>query len=70
MKNESRRLSPEQSEEILKLLKARFEKNMDRHKGLKWSEIKEELESNTEKLCSVSEMERNLTMLTGGFVVY
>ncbi len=50
MKNESRRLSPEQSEGILKLLKACFEKNMDRHKGLKWSEIKEKLESHAEKL--------------------
>jgi hypothetical protein len=61
MKNERRRLSQEQSEEILQLLKARFEKNMDCHKGLRWSKIKEKLESNAEKLWSVNEMER-----TGG----
>jgi Protein of unknown function (DUF4256) len=42
-------------------LKARFEKNMDRHKGLVWAEVQAKLESSPEKLWSLSEMER-----TGG----
>ena len=54
-------LSPKQSEELLKALKARFEKNMDRHKGLEWTKVQAKLESNSEKLWSLSEMER-----TGG----
>ena len=54
-------LSPEQREELLKALKARFEKNMNRHKGLEWPRVKAKLEANTEKLWSLSEMER-----TGG----
>ncbi len=56
-----RKLSPEQREQLLETLKARFEKNMKRHKGLKWAKIKTKLESTTEKLWSLSEMER-----TGG----
>jgi hypothetical protein len=54
-------LSPEQREELLNLLKSRFEKNMNRHKGLAWSDIQTKLEANPEKLWSLSEMER-----TGG----
>jgi hypothetical protein len=54
-------LSPEQREELLELLKARFEKNMNRHKGLEWAKVKAKLEAKTEKLWSLSEMER-----TGG----
>ena len=54
-------LSPEQSEELLRALKARFEKNMNRHKGLEWAKIQAKLEGNTEKLWSLNEMER-----TGG----
>jgi hypothetical protein len=54
-------LSPEQREELLKALKARFEKNMNRHKGLEWPEVQARLEANTRKLWSLSEMER-----TGG----
>src|ERR671938_1939111 len=53
--------SPEQREELLRALKARFEKNMNRHKGLQWAKVQEKLEANTEKLCSLHEMER-----TGG----
>src|SRR5213593_3724166 len=56
-----KRLSPEQREELLKALKARFEKNMNRHKGLEWGELKAKLEANAEKLWSLNEMER-----TGG----
>src|SRR5215203_3205430 len=51
----------EQSEELLRALKARFEKNMNRHKGLEWAKVQAKLEANTEKLWSLSEMER-----TGG----
>ena len=54
-------LSPEQREELLKVLKARFEKNMDRHQGLEWSQVHAKLEAHAEKLWSLSEMER-----TGG----
>ena len=54
-------LSPEQREELLRALKARFEKNMDRHECLEWADVKAKLEANTEKLWSLSEMER-----TGG----
>ena len=61
MKNEKRELSPEQREELHRLLKARFEKNMNRHIGFEWSRVQAKLEDNTEKLWSLSEMER-----TGG----
>src|ERR1035437_7336828 len=54
-------LSPEQHEELLRTLKARFEKNMNRHKGLEWAKVLAKLESNTEKPWSLNEMER-----TGG----
>src|SRR6266576_6766112 len=54
-------LSPEQREELLRALKARFEENMDRHKGLQWAKVQAKLEANTKKLWSLSEMER-----TGG----
>ena len=54
-------LSPEQREELLRALQARFEKNMNRHEGLEWAKVKAKLEANTEKLWSLSEMER-----TGG----
>jgi hypothetical protein len=57
MENEKRKLSSEQHEEILGKLKARFEKNMNRHKGLEWAEVQAKLETNTEKLWSLNEME-------------
>jgi hypothetical protein len=50
-------LSLEQSEELLIALKARFEKNMHRHKGLEWSKVQEKLDANPEKLWSLGEME-------------
>src|SRR5436309_8115779 len=56
-----KQLSPGQREELLRALKARFEKNMNRHKGLEWAKVKAKLEANTEKLWSLNEMER-----TGG----
>jgi hypothetical protein len=54
-------LSKKQREELLSALKMRFEKNMNRHKGLAWAEVRARLEAKTEKLRSLSEMER-----TGG----
>jgi hypothetical protein len=54
-------LSPAQREELLRALKARFEKNMNRHQGLEWAKVQARLEANAEKLWSLSEMER-----TGG----
>jgi hypothetical protein len=60
-KNNKRELSPEQREELLAELKARFEKNMNRHKGLDWAKVQAKLEADTKKLRSLSEMER-----TGG----
>ena len=43
-------LSPEQREELLKALKARFEKNVNRHKGLEWAKVQAKLEARAEKL--------------------
>lgn len=57
----NKELSPEQHEELLKVLKTRFDKNMDRHQGLEWADVQAKLESQTEKLWSLHEMER-----TGG----
>jgi hypothetical protein len=54
-------LSPKQREELLRALKARFEKNMNRHQGLEWAKVQAKLEANTETLWSLHEMER-----TGG----
>src|ERR1041385_6392689 len=56
-----KRLSPKEREELLAILKARFEKNMNRHKGLQWTKVQAKLEANPEKLRSLNEMER-----TGG----
>jgi Protein of unknown function (DUF4256) len=50
-------LSSKQREELLRALKARFEKNMNRHKGLEWSKVHAKLEANPEKLWSLNEME-------------
>ena len=50
-------LSPEQGEELLKTLQVRFEKNMNRHKGLEWPKIQAKLEAHPEKLSSLNAME-------------
>jgi hypothetical protein len=60
-KKNKKELSPKQREELLKTLKDRFEKNMNRHKGLEWTKVQAKLEANAEKLWSLNEMER-----TGG----
>src|SRR5437762_9870605 len=56
-----KKLSSARSEELIKILKARFEKNMNCHKGLEWAKVKTRLESNNQKLWSLNEMEE-----TGG----
>ena len=61
LKSGKKELSPEQSEQLLGALKARFEKSMNRHKGLEWAQVQAKLQANAEKLWSLSEMER-----TGG----
>ena len=71
-------LSPEQQEELLSVLKARFEKNNNRHKGLAWAAIQAKLETNKEKLWSLHEMERTggepdvvgYNENTGGYLFY
>ncbi|PHC54302.1 DUF4256 domain-containing protein [Bacillus toyonensis] len=54
-------LPVEQREELFKVLKARFEKNMNRHEGLEWAKVEAKLDVNVEKLWSLNEME-----VTGG----
>lgn len=56
-----KKLSPEQQESLLKILKARFEKNMARHKGLKWADVQARLEAKPDRLWSLDMMEE-----TGG----
>ena len=58
MRNTKKALSPGQGKELLEALKARFEKNMNRHQGLEWLKIQAKLEANAEKLWSLKEMER------------
>src|SRR5216110_941088 len=55
------KFSPKQRADLLRALKTRFEKNINRHKGIAWAEVQAKLEANTEKLWSLNEMER-----TGG----
>ncbi|SHF72866.1 DUF4256 domain-containing protein [Ornithinibacillus halophilus] len=57
----NKELSQEQQEELLQILKERFEKNMHRHESLVWAKVQEKLEANPEKLWSLNQMEE-----TGG----
>ena len=61
MKRNKKELSQKQREELLTALKGRFEKNLNRHKGLEWAKVQARLEANAAKLWSLSEMEK-----TGG----
>ena len=61
METINKELTNKQLKELLAILENRFEKNMNRHKGLDWSKIQERLENNSEKLWSLNEMEK-----TGG----
>ena len=54
-----RKLSSQQQQELLTVLKARFEKNMSRHKGVEWGKVQARLEANSEKVWSVNEMEKS-----------
>src|SRR5262245_22915976 len=56
-----KKLSADQSKELLKVLKTRFEKNMQRHKGIDWNKVEAKLQASSDKLWSLDEME-----LTGG----
>lgn len=56
-----RKLSPDQQEELLKILKTRFEKNTVRHSGVEWNKVQEKLLKNPEKIWSLFQMEQ-----TGG----
>ena len=58
MTERKKELSLEQQEELLGTLKARFSKNMKRHKGIEWDQVQAKLEANAEKLWSLNEMER------------
>jgi Protein of unknown function (DUF4256) len=59
--SKTKNLTAAQREELLRLLKSRFEKNLNRHKGLLWDKVQARLEAKADKLWSLSEMER-----TGG----
>jgi hypothetical protein len=61
MKTAKKELAPKEREELLKALKARFEKNMRRHEGLEWAKVQARVEGSPDKLWSLSEMEK-----TGG----
>ncbi|KGX86633.1 DUF4256 domain-containing protein [Pontibacillus litoralis] len=60
-KSIKKELSSEQREELLKVLEARFEKNMHRHQGVEWTNVQAKLDANSDKLWSLNEME-----ITGG----
>jgi hypothetical protein len=59
--SDKKNLSPKQYEQLCEALKVRFEKNLNRHRGLEWARVQAKLEANAEKLWSLNEMER-----TGG----
>jgi hypothetical protein len=61
LKSSKKMLSQEQREQLFRVLKARFEKNMDRHQSLEWAKVQAKLDANPEKLWSLREMEQ-----TGG----
>ena len=61
MNNTKKKLPAEQRSALLGTLKARFDKNMNRHKGIEWAKVLAKLEANADKLWSLSEMEE-----TGG----
>ena len=61
IKSNKKQLSSQQQLELLRTLKARFEKNMNRHKGIEWNQVQAKLEANPQKLWSLNEMEN-----TGG----
>ena len=77
-KGNKKQLTPEQSKELIRTLEARFEQNMNRHKGLEWAKFRAKMEVNTEKLWTLNEMERTggepdvvgLDKKTGEYIFY
>ena len=71
-------LTPEQGQELIRILKARFEKNMNRHKGLEWAKVQSKLEAEPGKLWSLIEMESTggepdvvgMDIQTGEYIFY
>jgi hypothetical protein len=61
IKSNNKKLSAQEREELILALRARFEKNMSRHKGIKWADVEAKLESHPAKMWSLNEME-----MTGG----
>lgn len=61
MKATKKKLSTRERDELILVLRARFEKNMNRHKGIAWADVQKKLEANADKLGSLNEME-----ITGG----
>ncbi|HET9746000.1 MAG TPA: DUF4256 domain-containing protein [Chitinophagaceae bacterium] len=57
IKTNKKKLSTEQTKELLGILRSRFEKNMNRHKGLEWAKVEAKLQTNPEKLWSLDDME-------------
>src|ERR1700743_3007293 len=57
MNSMKKELSSQQREELIGILKTRFEKNRNRHEGIEWAKVQAKLEANTEKLWSLNEME-------------
>jgi hypothetical protein len=78
MSNSGKKLSAGQQEEIIKVLKTRFEKNMGRHKGIDWPKVQGKLEASPAKLWSLNEMEKTggepdvvaHDKKTGGYIFY
>jgi hypothetical protein len=61
MSSNKNKLSSPQQDELLSILKTRYEKNSQRHKGIKWADVETKLKANNDKLWSLNEME-----ITGG----
>ena len=57
IKSTKKKLSPQQQDELIKILKTRFEKNTNRHKGVEWKKVEEKLMADPGKLWSLNEME-------------
>jgi hypothetical protein len=71
-------LSQEQGDDLIRILKARFDKNMNRHKGIEWNKLQVKFEAENEKLWSLNEMEKtggepevvSLDNKTGEYIFY
>jgi len=78
MKSTKKNLTQSQRDELLITLRKRFEKNINRHKGIEWSKVEAKLEADAEKLWSLNEMEKTggepdvvgLDKKTGEFIFY